>query len=73
LREALDGFTDGYRDGASRISNLRYAVNIVLTATSLEELNTSVGRLVDAMTAHNVTIDISVDEKTLEQVRPSRT
>jgi len=46
LWEALDGFTAGFRVGGGRLSNLRNGDDKVFSATSLEELNTLVSRLV---------------------------
>ena len=73
----LDGFTGGFRVGGRETSNLRCAEiadDIVLFATSLEELNTLINRLADAgkylpcelmpRIPNNVTVDIVVDGKT---------
>ena len=38
MRETLDGYTGGLQIGGCRISNLRYAYDIVLIATSQQEL-----------------------------------
>jgi len=40
MRETTEGFGGGLQIGGRRISNLRYADDIVLTATSAQELQT---------------------------------
>jgi len=45
MRYALDGFEGGFKIGGRRITNLRYADDIVLKASSEEELQVLVSRL----------------------------
>jgi len=45
MTETLDGFQGGLRIGRQMITNLRYADDIILLATSEEELEELVDRL----------------------------
>jgi len=45
IREALDGFQGGLQSGGRMITNLRYADDIILLATSEAELQELVDRL----------------------------
>jgi len=45
IRETLDGFHDGLQIGGRMITNLRYADDIILLATSEAELQELVDRL----------------------------
>jgi hypothetical protein len=45
MREALDGYKGGLQTGGRRVSNLRYADDIVLISTSEQELQDLVNRL----------------------------
>ena len=48
MREALEQYKGGFKIGGRRVSNLRYADDIVLVATSSEELQELIQRMVDA-------------------------
>jgi len=86
MRKALQGFSGGFRIGGRTISNLRYADDTVLLATSPEELQQLVSRderaakeyntLISAtktkvMANNGCVLEISVDGGKLEQVDPS--
>jgi len=45
MRETLDGFQGGLQIGGRMVTNLRYADDIILLATSQAELQESVDRL----------------------------
>ena len=45
MRYTLEGFDGGFRIGGRRITNLRYADDIVLIASSGEELQEFISRL----------------------------
>jgi len=83
MRKALQGFSGGFRIGGRTISNLRYADDIVLLATSPEELQQLVSGVERAAKKYNMLINatktkvmanngcvlkISVDGGKLEQV-----
>jgi len=83
MRKALQGFSGGFQIDGKTISNLRYADDIVLLATSPEELQELVSRvervakeynmLINAtktkvMTNNDCTLEITVDGERLEQV-----
>jgi hypothetical protein len=84
MRKALEGYHGCILIGGRRISNLRYADDIVLLATSVEELQELVDRLVTAGKEYNLEINTSktkvmavdgnpakilVEGKELEQVK----
>jgi len=48
MRVALDGYSGGFRIGRRLINNLRYADDIVLIASSKEELQELVSRVYGA-------------------------
>jgi hypothetical protein len=48
MREALEGFNKGFRLGGRLINNLRYADDVVLIATSEEDLQELVNRVTEA-------------------------
>jgi len=48
MRETLDGFQDGLQIGGRIVTNLCYADNIILLATSEAELQELVDRLVQS-------------------------
>jgi len=56
MRKALQGFAGGFRIGGKVISNLRYADDIVLLATSPEELQELVSRVERAAKEYNMLI-----------------
>ena len=58
MREALDGFEGGIRIGGRRISNLRYADDIVLLACTEAELQDLVNRLDQASRIYGLLINI---------------
>ena len=83
MREALDGYTGGLQIGGHRISNLRYADDIVLVATSQQDLQDLVDRLhrfsgkyglllnkekTKVMSTEEKPCMISVDGKVLDEV-----
>jgi hypothetical protein len=83
MRKALQGYSGGFRIGGKIINNLRYADDIVLVATSPEELQDLVSRvdrvakkynmLINAsktkvMISTNEVLDIVVDGNRFEQV-----
>jgi len=57
MRKALQGFTGGFRIGGKTISNLRYADDIVLLATSPEDLQELVCRVERAAKEYNMLIN----------------
>lgn len=57
MRKALQGFAGGFRIGGKTISNLRYADDIVLLATSPEELQDLVSRVEKAAKEYNMVIN----------------
>jgi len=58
MRETLDGFTGGLQVGGRRITNLRYADDIVLTACSETKLQELENRLDRASSAQGLIINI---------------
>ena len=62
MRKALDGFTGGFRIGGRVISNLRYADDILLIATSPEELQELVSRVEAAADEYSLRINASKTE-----------
>lgn len=58
MRTALDGFEGGFRIGGRRISNLIYADDIVLIATSVEELQDLLNRIMDAGKEYGLAINV---------------
>jgi len=61
MRMALDGFEGGFRIGGRCITNLRYADDIVLTASSEEELQ-QLTRVHDAASDMNMKINVKKTE-----------
>ena len=59
MRKALEGFQGGIVIGGRRISNLRYADNIILLASSIEKLQDLVNRIKTAGTEYNLLINTS--------------
>ena len=57
-RETLDGYQGGLLIGGRRISNLRYADDIVLIATSEQELQVLVDRLNTVSNQYNLMINV---------------
>src|SRR5512133_1662397 len=55
--KVLQGFAEGFRIGGNTISNLRYADDIVLVATSPEELQDLVSRVEKAAKECNMVIN----------------
>jgi len=82
LRKALQGFSGGFRIGGKTISNLRYADDIVLLATSPDNYSSwrvvlkgwqKYNMLINAtktkvMANNGCVLEISVDGRKLEQV-----
>ena len=62
MRMALEGFEGGFRIGGLRITNLRYADDIVLIASSPEELQELVDRLCTAANRLSMKINIGKTE-----------
>ena len=56
MRMALDGFEGGFRIGGRCIMNLRYADDIVLIASSEEELQQLVNRVHEAASDMNMKV-----------------
>jgi len=54
MREALDGFEGGLQMGGRRVTDLRYANDIILIACSAMGLQTIVGRLDNACTKYGL-------------------
>ena len=84
MRKALQEFHGGVKIGGKTISNLRYADDIVLLATSIEELQEIVRRVEAAAVEYNMlinaaktqvmtnteeTLNVKVDGGTLVQVK----
>jgi hypothetical protein len=57
MRKALDGYSGGFKIGGKRINNLRYADDIVLVATSAEELQELVNRVERRAKEYNMLIN----------------
>ena len=57
MRKALQGFTGGFKIGGRTISNLRYADDIVLLATSQEKLHDLLCRVERAAKGYNMMIN----------------
>ena len=57
MRKALMGFAGGFRIGGKTISNLRYADDIVLLATTPEELQELVNRVESAAREYDMSIN----------------
>lgn len=57
IRKALQGFSGGFRIGGKTVNNLRYADDIVLLATSPEELQELVCRVEGAANEYNMKIN----------------
>src|SRR6218665_2420642 len=83
MRETLEGYEGGVQIVGRRITNLRYADDIILKANTVEELQTLMRRLNEAgrkiglqintsktkvMTTTGATCQIRINEETLEQV-----
>src|SRR6218665_3822680 len=83
IRETLEGYEGGVQIGGRRITNLRYADDIILIENTMEELQTLTRRLNEAgrkfglqinksktkvMTTTGATCQIRINEETLEQV-----
>jgi len=60
MRKALQGFTGGFKIGGRTISNLRYADDIVLLATSQEELQDLLGRVERAAKEYSMVINAAM-------------
>jgi len=60
MRKALQRFFGGFRIGGRTISNLRYADDIVLLATSPEELQQLVCRVERAANEYNMLINATI-------------
>ena len=60
MRIAVDGFEGGIRIGGRYVTNLRYADDIVLIATSVEELQILVDRLNTA--GKNIGLAINIEK-----------
>lgn len=58
MREALHGFSGGFRIGGRTLTNLRYADDIVLIARSEEELQELVDRIVVAGNSYGLRLNI---------------
>ena len=58
MRRALEGFEGGFKMGGRRITNLRYADDIILIATSAEELQELLDRVNSACKEFNLTINV---------------
>jgi len=58
MRETLDGFQGGLRIGGRMITNLRYADNIILSATSEADLQELVDRLDRVSRRYSLLINI---------------
>jgi len=56
IRETLDGYQSGLLIGGRRISNLRYADDIVLISASEQELQVLVDRLNTVSNQYNLMI-----------------
>ena len=59
MRRVMDGWEGGFKIGGLNISNLRYADDIVLIATSVEELQELVCRLVRECHSYNLHVNSS--------------
>lgn len=59
MRKALDGFKGGVVIGGRRISNLRYADDIVLLASTVQELQDLVDRVAAAGEEYNLAINVA--------------
>lgn len=57
MRKALDGYSGGFKIGGKVISNLRYADDIVLVATSAEELQDLMNRVEKSAKEYNMLIN----------------
>jgi len=58
VREMLDGYTGWFRIGGRTVTNLRYADDIVLTATAQSDLQELVDRLNRASQKYGLEINI---------------
>jgi len=58
LRQALEHYNGGFRIGGRRLSNLRYADDTVLLASSPEELQELVNRVCTAGVEYNLRINV---------------
>ena len=58
MRETLDGFQGGLQIGGRMITNLRYADDIILLATSVAELQELVDRLDRVSRRYSLVINI---------------
>jgi len=58
MRVALDGFIGGFKIGGRTVTNLRYADDIVLIASSVEELRDLVSRVHNAATGFKMRINV---------------
>jgi len=61
MRTALDGYEGGFRIGGRCIANLQYADDIVLIASSEEELQERVNRLHEAATLMGMKISAKLE------------
>jgi len=61
MRTALDGYEGGFRIGGRCIANLQYADDIVLIASSEEELQERVNRLHEAATPMGMKISAKLE------------
>jgi len=61
---AHDGFEGGFRIGGRCITNLRYANDIVLIASSEEELQQLVDRVHEAASDMNMKINVKKTQRT---------
>jgi len=58
MRDTLDGFQGGLQTGGRMITNLRYADDIILLATSEAELHELVDRLDRVSRKYNILINV---------------
>ena len=58
MRIALDGYTEGGKIGGIRLTNLRYADDIILIAGSRSKLQNLVGRAQSASTEMDLRINV---------------
>ena len=58
MREALHGFSGGFSIGGRKSTNLRYADDIVLIASSQEELQELLDRIVDKGRAFGLQLNV---------------
>ena len=58
MREALEGFKGGLQIGGRRITNLRYADDIILIATSEDDLQELVKRVHEASRKYDLLINV---------------